>query len=274
LQDPEPLVRVAAIRNYDNVQMEDAQQVRQVGEELRSLLAPLLNDPVRAVRAEAAHVLAQAPRELLSPGERQSFDQALDEFIATQMAIADRPEAHFNLARLHEKLGQWDQAVAAYHKSSQIDPLFAAPKLNLAALFDRQAEQAAYEQSPATAEAKQQAARKLREEGTKLLARDIGFAPQSAPLRHRYGLALYLLGRLDEAEAALAEASRLDPNSAESLLMLTLLYERREKWPQALEHAERLVKLRPQDAQFRQVYENIRAAVGQQKIGPAPPPRS
>jgi tetratricopeptide (TPR) repeat protein len=189
------------------------------------------------------------------------------------METADRPEAHMNLALLYEKLGEWDRAEASYRKAGQMDPQFAAAKLNLAGLLSRQAERAVSAQSPGEAQARQQAAQQLLEEGTKLLARDIGLAPQNANLRYRYGLALYQLGRLDEAEAALAEACRLDPESADLLLALTLLYERREKWHLAAESAELLIKLRPQDPGIQQVYANIRAAAGRQRAGPAPPPK-
>jgi Flp pilus assembly protein TadD len=57
-------------------------------------LAPLLDDPVRAVRMEAARLLAGAPRERLTEAQRGALDRAYAEYVAAERFNADRPESH------------------------------------------------------------------------------------------------------------------------------------------------------------------------------------
>ena len=67
-----------------------------------SLLVPLLKDPIRAVRAEAALALTEVPSELFDETYRQDFEKALEVYIQRQKSIADRPEAHLNLGLMYE----------------------------------------------------------------------------------------------------------------------------------------------------------------------------
>ena len=64
-------------------------------------LAPLLDDPVRAVRMEAARLLAAVPRERLTDAQRTALDQGLMEYVAAERFNADRPESHLNLGLLY-----------------------------------------------------------------------------------------------------------------------------------------------------------------------------
>ena len=66
-------------------------------------LAPLLSDPVRAVRIEAAEVLAGLPASNLPANVAAAFNRATDEYISSQQLNADRPEAHMNLGLLYAR---------------------------------------------------------------------------------------------------------------------------------------------------------------------------
>src|SRR3954469_8698756 len=69
LADPDPLVRVGALRS-----------LRSLPPEARWATANrLLGDPVRGVRLEAADLLADAPRDRLTPADQQRLGKALDE---------------------------------------------------------------------------------------------------------------------------------------------------------------------------------------------------
>ncbi|HEY7700414.1 MAG TPA: multiheme c-type cytochrome, partial [Vicinamibacteria bacterium] len=62
------------------------------------LAVPLLSDPVRHVRMEAARLLAEVPTEFFTPDQRPAFDRALEEYRQAQLRNADWPESHMNLA--------------------------------------------------------------------------------------------------------------------------------------------------------------------------------
>jgi tetratricopeptide (TPR) repeat protein len=261
LRDPEPQVRAAAIANLQGAPAETLVRV----------LPPLLNDPVRLVRTEAARVLAAAPGAMLDGVQRQALKKALDEFTAGVMLNNDRAFAWLTLGNLYESQGEEDRAIEAYRTAMRVEPNTAGPRTNLAALYDRMAEteerlaqqmvyqrnrDGATDQLVFAAEHRDQA-QQLRAEELPLLARDAQSAPDNAPVQYRYGLALYLQGKLDQAEAALRRAAELEPNAPEFVLGLALLYQKLERWPEAVDYAERVLKLRPEDASYRQLVREL-----------------
>ena len=102
LADPDPLVRMAAARSVPSGASPD--QIREA--------APLLGDPVRAVRTEAARALATADPTLLTAEQRTAFDTSVQELVDAEMISADRPEAHLNLGLLATRRRQADAADA------------------------------------------------------------------------------------------------------------------------------------------------------------------
>ncbi len=100
-----------------------------------------------------------------------------------------------------------------------------------------------------------------------MLARDAQLAPRSAGVQYRYGLALYLAGREEEAEAALAIADQLEPNTADYCLALALLYQKQQRYDEALPLAERVVELRPLDRGYQQLLMDIRQAARMSRGG-------
>ncbi len=71
LKDEDPQVRITAVANLQLVNDE---------KQLMRLLLPMLEDPVRAVRTEAARVLARVPGSMLNGDQRRKFKAALEEF--------------------------------------------------------------------------------------------------------------------------------------------------------------------------------------------------
>jgi predicted CXXCH cytochrome family protein len=89
-KDSEPLVRVTAVDGLD----------RLTPDEKLSVVAPLVADPIRAVRIQAARVLTGAPIDRLEPVRRREFDSALSEYKQAQIYNADIPSGNLNLAKL------------------------------------------------------------------------------------------------------------------------------------------------------------------------------
>jgi tetratricopeptide (TPR) repeat protein len=154
---------------------------------------PLLSDPVRVVRIEAASALAGAPRAAFPPHLLSAFDAALAEFRATQAHNADRPEAWMNLGGLEARLGNRQEAKAAYDTAIRRAPDFIPARVALANL---QRELGRDDEAQAT----------LREA--------VRRAPADADARHALGLALVRAGQRDAALAEFERAARLAPTNA------------------------------------------------------------
>jgi tetratricopeptide (TPR) repeat protein len=266
LEDPDPQVRATAAGNLQ-AQLPPAQAVKE--------LAPLLDDPVRLVRTEAARVLAATPGTELHGSRRRKLKAAIDELRAGLLLSNDRAAAHMTLGILYESLGNDRSARDAYHAAIRVEPSATGPRTNLAALHDRLADMAQQRARQAYQMRDQQAAVKfmaeaerhgsraaqLRNEELEHLARDVRLLPESAGLQYRYGMALYLARRLDEAEQALLTAHQLEPQNPQFLLGIVLFYQQAKVYDKAFRLAEQLVALRPNDRMFRQVRDDIARAL-------------
>jgi hypothetical protein len=112
LTDEDPLVRRAAAGTLELLEPEGR---------LR-LGLPVLEDPIRTVRIEAARALASVPRERLNPPERAAIEQGLEEYADVQRFNVDRGAGLLNLGWLHTQWGQLDEAERAYLAALRIGP--------------------------------------------------------------------------------------------------------------------------------------------------------
>src|SRR5262249_31527949 len=125
LKDGNPLVRRAAAGSLEGVDPA-----------LRGeLLAPLLVDPVREVRMEAARALAGVPTDRVTGAQRPAVERGLGEYMAAQEFNADRPESHLNLGLLYAAQRRADAAEAQLREALAIDARFAPAAVNLADLY-------------------------------------------------------------------------------------------------------------------------------------------
>jgi tetratricopeptide (TPR) repeat protein len=204
-----PRVRAAAVRTLSTGNPATAKRI----------LLPLLSDPSRLVRYEAARVLASAGiYQTLSSGEQSQVDLALREVKDTLMVTADRAGAHMEWAAICEQRGHIPEAMESYETAISIEPTMAGPRTNLAALLDDLAQR-----GDARA---QNRAQQLRSDELPLLARDAKLAPNIAVVQYRYGLALYLSGDLTNALKQLERAVELEPNAEDYQLAVRLLKEK------------------------------------------------
>ena len=180
LGDRDPLVRAASAQALAGA---DARTRKR-------LLTPLLDDPVREVRMEAARSLAGDAEAGLAPHERLRFDSALGEWVAAQRFNADRPEANVALGTLLALRGDFAGAETAYRRAIEIDPTYVEASINLADLFRVQG---------------------LDQEAERTLRAALVRSPKSAPLHHALGLSLVRQQRLPEALAELGRAVSLAP---------------------------------------------------------------
>jgi len=265
LDDARPQVRIAAAGVFRDFFTANAAAARD-GDALTKDIAALarrLKDQLRGVRVEAARALAPVAGSIRGRSGREAFAAALEEYKDSLDNNSDQPGAHVAYGALYEALGEsgyledpvtaQQKAIAAYRAAIRIAPGVAGPRSNLAELLERtRGEQAAEEVA------------RLRREELALIERDAKLAPNVAGLQYQLGMAYYLQGKLDEAEAALKKATEINPNEPQFWLGLCLLLERREKFEQSLAAAKKLVELDPSNRMYQQVLvqQQIQAARG------------
>jgi Tfp pilus assembly protein PilF len=153
----------------------------------------LVQDPIRAVRIQAARQLAAVPRAQLTEAQNAALERSLAEYMAAQQANAERPEAHLNLGLLYAEQGQFAAAEAAYQMALKRQPAFVPASVNLADLYRLQGKDDAGEHV-------------LRQARTSV--------PRNAEVAHALGLLLVRQKRYGEALEALAQAATLRPEMA------------------------------------------------------------
>lgn len=262
--DRRPLVRATAVGLLDGLP----------GDQLLPAAVPLLRDSTRAVRIEAARVLSSVPADDFDPADRLSYEAALAEYIDAQMAEAESPGAHLNLAVIHAAQGRHDEAEQSYLTALRLDPGFLPARVNLANLYDRLGRADEAEAMLREALDRAQAADRgelwyslgLLLAQTERLAEAVDYLgraaealPTRARVRYNYALALQHLGRRAEAESALLDALALDPTAPDIVNAMAVFYMQQGDWDRALPHAEKLVELAPSASEPVQMLRHIRA---------------
>ena len=263
LADRDPQVRAASILS---LQQESSPQTV-------SALVPLLSDPLRLVRTEAARSLALTGHNELRGDERAAFKAALDETLAGTEVDSDRAAGHMTVGILYENLGSLDRAIEAYQTALRVEPGSIGPRTNLAAIYDQQVQNAqrqamqlaqsgnrpaAEQQIAAIAHLPEQVYR-LRSEELGLLERDALLAPDNSQIQGRIGLARHLAGWNREADSALLAAALLEPRNPEPLFRLAIYYRDTGRTSLAAPLVARLRQLRPDSRMFQQFADELSA---------------
>jgi tetratricopeptide (TPR) repeat protein len=216
LRDPNPVVRLAALQSLANAP----------GNSRVSLAAPLLSDPVRAVRLEAVTILAPIPAAQLSADERVAFERAATQYVATQRYNADRPEARNNLGTFYGNRGDAVKAEGEMKAAIRLDPFFVPAYVNLADFYR------ATGRDP---------------DGERILRQGLKVAPNSAILHHALGLALVRLKRSDEALRELERASMLETGNPRFAYVYAVALHSAGKADAAIANLEKALRDHPDD---------------------------
>ena len=238
LQDSDPLVRFTAVRGLSG----DTPSL------LVSDLAGVLDDPTRFVRVAAAARLAYLPLDQLTDAQRTSFERAMIEFRKSQELTLDHAGGHLVLGALDRQHGRSAQALEHLRAAIKLEPYMVGPRAELASLMQQLRGNAAE-------------IRRLREEEADLLERDARLAPDNAAIHYQLGMLRYLLGQLDEAQAALTTAVERAPQNYEILMALALLHEERhrlsgdeEQFKAAVEALKKLNDMQPEDQRAQDIF--------------------
>ncbi len=273
LNDDNPLVRYEAVRGVSALIPKRLGANNQ--QKKYSALVPLLKDPIRAVRTEAAHALTEVPKELFNQLHRKDFDKTLDEYKERQRAIADRPESHLNLALMYENMGEREKAETSYKTAIRLVPDFLPARFNLANLYNLMGRNADAEgvlrdgikRVPNEGQLYYSLGLLLAEEKRyPETANNLGKAaelmPKNARAQYNHGLALQHHCRRSGAETALLKAHRLSRSDPSILQALAVFYFQGRQWDQAATYAEQLARLYPKERGPRQMLDQINKARG------------
>jgi tetratricopeptide (TPR) repeat protein len=212
----EPLLRLAAV-----AALESWPPAARVG-----ALAPLLADPLRAVRIEAARSLAAVPSTMLPEARRAERDRALEEYRAAQALHADRAESHVNLGVIAAGQRNLSEAEAAFETAIARNPFFVPAYVNLAEVYRIQARD---------------------EDAARLLADAIERVPDAADLHHALGLVRVRQGRRDAALGSLRRAAALAPGEPRYAYVLGVALNSDGQREAALAELRRAHEVRPSD---------------------------
>jgi predicted CXXCH cytochrome family protein len=189
-RDSEPLVRRAALTASDVLGPRAS----------ADLALPLLDDSVRAVRMEAARLLAGVPGDWISPPQARRIAEVVEEYVQAEKLNDDRPEAHLNIGLVYAARNQFSKAAAEYLTAIGLDSAFIPAYANLADVYRAQGREADAERTL--------------EQGLRIA--------DSAQLRHALGLLQVRTGRTDEALVNLESAHRMSPDDARFAYVLAI----------------------------------------------------
>jgi tetratricopeptide (TPR) repeat protein len=262
LLDNDPLVRKEAVRALSVLTPQD-----------RAILGtPLLTDPIRLVRIEAGRVLAGTPLKLLH-GQEPALDRAIAEFVASEMASAERPDSHMDLALLYEQMGRPSDAESELKTALRLDPKLVPAMVSLADLYRTQNRDAEGQQwlekaiaiepnaaEPIHALALLKIRQKQYGDVMSLLAKATALEPDNLGYSYMYAVALNSSGHPDQAIAILQQAHEKHPADRQMLIGLVAFEREKANFPSAINYARQLVELSPNDPSAKAMSTELQVA--------------
>jgi len=182
LRDPDPVVRIAAVRNLAG--QPPATRLQD--------LEPLLEDPMLGVRLEVGRALAGVTLDQVPPEQRARLERLFAECESALRLDQDRPEGRANLATFLMGRSRLAEAEAELVAGLRLDPTTSELSVNLADLYRATGRD---------------------ELAVQLLRDSLAVAPDNGAAHHALGLALVRGKNYPEALDQLATANRLAPDN-------------------------------------------------------------
>ena len=218
LKDIESQIRYAAVRFYPLNGMDQVND-----------LLPVLNDPVRAVRFEAAVRLSIVPREQLPKTKWKALDEALLEYKHAMQYSGDFAASRHNLGNYYQNNGMADSAVVNYLAALRIDDHFYPAKVNLSMVYNSLG----------------------KNDKAEILLRDVvKNHPEVTDASYSLGLLLAEMQKYDESVIYLEEAAGKIPDRPRIFYNLGLIYQFLGEQNKAQKNLMRCLELEPRNFDF------------------------
>ncbi|TDJ35217.1 MAG: tetratricopeptide repeat protein [Gammaproteobacteria bacterium] len=260
LGDKDPIVRLTAV---DIISLLPA-------ERRGEFVFPLLDDPVLAVRMEAARVLAPVSADVLGPEQTLKRDQGLKEYMDAQKLNADTPEALANMGNLSASRRLFADAERYYLAALDIEPMWIPARVNLADLYrvmqqDHNGENVLREgldRVPGDPVLTESLAMNLVRQGQNDEAVDLlrGLAaayPDQVRASYLHAVALNSTGRATEALGVLETALIRFPDNPDLLVAIITISRDVGLNAQALRYAQEYARQNPGDPNARQLLQEL-----------------
>jgi len=248
LDDPEPIMRETAARVYSSANIV----------EFKKNILKLLNDPVKAVRAEAAIRVSELPADQIPDKYKDALNSALAEYKDMNLYMADFPSGRMNLGIMYANQHELIKAAKQYEDAIKIDSLFYPAKMNLSIIYSQLGQTSKaeillrdiVENHPDFSESYYYlglllAEKKEYSEAIIYMQMASKLLPERSRINYNTGLMLQYLGRSKEAETELLKAIDKDPNNFDFLYALADHYIKTGQPKKALKIGEKLKLLYP-----------------------------
>jgi predicted CXXCH cytochrome family protein len=261
LQDADPMVRIGALNMLESAPPG----------QVWPLASPLLSDSSRGVRIRAVSLLAAVQLANQPASDRERFERAATEFVDAQRFNADRPESRSALGSFFAKRGRPGDAETEYKAALRLSPQYAPAAVNLADLYrtlGREADGESLLRTALTTSAQDAGLHhalglalvrlKRADDALDELRRAAELDPSQARYDYVYAIALHSAGHVGEAITELKENLARHPNDRDTLFALISFNRERGNVVAALEYAERLARIGPQDPGLSALIDEIR----------------
>lgn len=256
LADKEPLVRYHAAFALQTSPPNERKQY----------LAPLLKDSVRAVRIQAAQLLADIPDTEWNSKTQKYLDNALDELYISFEVNADFSAGQLLQGEFYQKTNQAEKAEKAYLQALEIDNLENMARMNLATLYNRQGKneearnllEYILKREPSFGEGYYSlglilAEEKKWEEAAQKMEKASRLIPNNPRIFYNWGLILQHLKKPQEAEKVYLQGLVYTPNYLALHHVLAILYLQQKQYDKAEKHVVFLVQQDPENREYQQL---------------------
>jgi len=260
LNDPDPLLRHTAAENF----------LPGDSAELVMVLAPLLDDPVKTVRMEAANRLSTCRKTTFNETQYSLFSKALGEYRQSLEYVADFPTGRYNLGNYYSKTKDLARAEENYREAIAIDNLFYPAKINLAIIYYQQGKndpaeklfRDLVENHPEISDGYYYLALLYGEQGKfadaiVLLEHASAKANANPRIWYNLGLLYQKTGQNVKSEAALNQGLRSDPCNFDLLYALFVFHMNQHNREKATPLIEKLKSCYPDAKQVKDIYDDF-----------------
>jgi tetratricopeptide (TPR) repeat protein len=219
LSDPYSLVRHSAINGFNPEDIKSFEK----------LMMPLLNDPVKGIRIEAAIRLSTVAEDQLSFPVRKARKAALQEYTDVNLYVSDFPGGRYNLGIMYANAGELEKAAESYRSAIKIDNLFYMAKVNLATVYNQQGKN---------------------DEAERLLREVLKENPEIYQVNYSLALLLAEKGNIAESRSYFVKAAGLLPDQPRIIYNLALLENSQGNKALAEEYMLKALKREPDNYDF------------------------
>ncbi|MEN8225895.1 MAG: tetratricopeptide repeat protein [Bacteroidota bacterium] len=261
LSDPESIIRHQAVQSYFPAN-QDA---------MLSLLAPLLNDPVKAVRMQAAFRLSSIPVASMDSSLLREFYESLAEYRKAMEYTGEFAASRHNLGVTYQNLGMFEKAEENFLAAIRIDDEFYPSMANLTLTYNQQGRnddaeamlRHMIEDFPQYPDAHYSLGLLLAEKGkyeesleSLILAAEL--MPDHPRIWYNLAMLHQYFGNDDKFIESLDNALSLDPHNLDYLYALADHYYRQNKFDQVREIANEAIEYHPDNPLGQQLLDLIK----------------